>query len=1137
VSLFSVAANWWTLSSITRTAETRTLMTGTRSLWVVDKEITVEHVSGGVIEQTTTSESVDDVCQAGSGNPEVASDCQLNLLVRLFTILVEPCAIVAFGCDFFTVFRPKMVVMYVGVGFAFASAFCSLIAYIVASSMDLGGEAEMDGAGAIATITTVVLAIISGVLAIMSLTKDDDNMGDDEEEENGPQLEPVTPKGPRQVTRQEVIEYMDMRYWWGQGVQSLLFTVLLWAVFLAFLLKSLSSHTALGFGVNTALTQHIKEIQAHPSLSGVEVLQPEDVAVPCRCICQSATMGTPPEACGHGGEGVLEFMGHPLRSDALTLLQSVSPQFESEEGSALFDELRWEDITTVEDAWFWFEHGLLPDLAAVPPGVNTTSGTMYARLLQRNVIVGGVRVRQRRKQLGDCNVGDKIRGVYGSQCRTSDSATGSYLPEGVGSDAWSQAMAAGFHESADEVGAFDAFFDVERSLSDSLRTAEFLHEANWLDAASSSFELQMPFFNADAGLFGVMRLNFELPASGGVKREIRVQVIAEGGNFDAGAILLLLVWVLLILVMLVQEVRQCRSMAKRGQFKRYISSPVNIMDWASIAFGLIMVILWIILLAGAGSLPSDIVAVPRGPISDNDLAAFRDSWTMVLDDMLGLEATQRWLQAFIFWYTTLITMRFLKAFAGQQRMALLGYSMIHLAWDVFYFLTIFLTAFLNYTLGGHILFGPHLAAWSTLGGATNSTVRILLGAFDFEDLYAVAPVSATIWFWSFLLSVILVFMNLFLAIVIEHFAATRNKINHSLGLLDELKEWFREYTWRWQWGSEQDGWKGALRADPYSEVYENLANKAGLSETVRRQANDSCLGLHLGLEKLGEREMDGLALPNPSLQADCSVAELRKLGADAFVANRLIDEARRHADDKKRPPTTKDLLSNFVQALTNSRQRFEEVCDSIEETCGNDEGDLIEALDNLEDAVLESLKNFAVIRVHGVKTHAATEPDRTVLTRVPVSNEQVSTKMVEYHDVGSDARKGMMGAARALTQLALEAPTTGLSRRGSAVSLARRGSNASMAAGRLQRRGSNASAVSNASRITTKTTKSTRTVKRIAYAIADDTKPVRVERRLSQQSLPALGNGDPESAPSFPTLTLEDAAGASGPPKDNDSEP
>merc|ERR1719188_2414740 len=99
---------------------------------------------------------------------------------------------------------------------------------------------------------------------------------------------------------------------------------------------------------------------------------------------------------------------------------------------------------------------------------------------------------------------------YGARCHSEAPAV---LPYGPGLQSYTE----GFMPDALELGAFDAFMDLEQPARAATEKLQHMLRAHkWLDDATKSLTLQAAMFNAEAipPMFGTVEVHFDFARSG-----------------------------------------------------------------------------------------------------------------------------------------------------------------------------------------------------------------------------------------------------------------------------------------------------------------------------------------------------------------------------------------------------------------------------------------------------------------------------------------------------------------------------------------------------------------------------------------------------------------------------------------------
>ncbi|CAK4306457.1 unnamed protein product [Aphanomyces euteiches] len=91
------------------------------------------------------------------------------------------------------------------------------------------------------------------------------------------------------------------------------------------------------------------------------------------------------------------------------------------------------------------------------------------------------------------------------------------------------------------------------------------------------------------------------------------------------------------------------------------------------------------------------------------------------------------------------------------------------ALDLVAFVFIFMFIFFGYSIMGFLLFGAHSSDYRSLSDSLASCFQMLLGAFDYGSLSAANPVMSGVFFFSFMILVFLIVINMFVAILSEYY--------------------------------------------------------------------------------------------------------------------------------------------------------------------------------------------------------------------------------------------------------------------------------------------------------------------------------------------------------------------------------
>jgi hypothetical protein len=102
-----------------------------------------------------------------------------------------------------------------------------------------------------------------------------------------------------------------------------------------------------------------------------------------------------------------------------------------------------------------------------------------------------------------------------------------------------------------------------------------------------------------------------------------------------------------------------------------------------------------------------------------------------------------------------------------------------------HFFLIFFTIFIAYAIAGMLLFGQQLKKFSSFLLATCELFEILLGDFDFAELFMIQGTSAFIWFFTYNFGVVLVLLNMLLAIIMDAYGGVKENADSQETLVEQ----------------------------------------------------------------------------------------------------------------------------------------------------------------------------------------------------------------------------------------------------------------------------------------------------------------------------------------------------------------
>eukprot|EP00392_Amoebophrya_sp_AT5.2_P007459 g7474.t1 len=427
-----------------------------------------------------------------------------------------------------------------------------------------------------------------------------------------------------------------------------------------------------------------------------------------------------------------------------------------------------------------------------------------------------------------------------------------------------------------------------------------LLQREWIDSASIDLRMRFLAFNPETKVYLSTKIVFQFHRGGWVENQLEVHAETSDLYENGLAIVYDIIWVLLVACLMYVEVMQMKLVQATADLingkawnwrywdylTEYWSDFWNLVDWLSVGLGFAFVFEIMALDSNLKDLASSFpnigpAAIQRavgtgqygslgqglGPYYDANLGLFK-----LLDD---IESKRKAVQLLGFFYSMLIILRFFKGFRGQPRIAIMGLSLVNASYDMLHFLIVFFLVYVNYSLGGWImrgsaggkwlliwgthytvqlqqlsicsltitgptfiwiLFGPQLEEWNTLLKAMGVTLKIIYGDFDYDKIYRITPVIASLWFFSFIVILVFLVLNLLTALVYDKYMGVMHSTNYrgAFTLYQQVRDLFTDTLMNQSQSTDESS--GKRRKINYEAIYEKMKEHVDRDEVLAEDA-------------------------------------------------------------------------------------------------------------------------------------------------------------------------------------------------------------------------------------------------------------------------------------------------------------
>lgn len=496
-----------------------------------------------------------------------------------------------------------------------------------------------------------------------------------------------------------------------------------------------------------------------------------------------------------------------------------------------------EDIDLVADVWTYLYDAVFP--LFLNPN-QTTPRNDLDRVLRYNQLLGGLTLRQVRKERKNCADEHPGLGPFNKQnanpflmnfdcfplqsiskeCFGPGELIQGFCPgskAGLGSGG--RRLAASKHAARSRLGVgkkgtirlnpfgdqtlydnmFVAIFPSHEGLDHAHNRLKQYMANTWIDEQTALLEVMLYTLNPDLGVYTQSTVSIYFPPDGGILPFVQTTSFLSKPYPNALVIVVDVVWALLFLQMTGLFVGRLCKFGCRECFK----DMFMLIDCLCVLGGIAIIALWIVYNLKLSDL-QDVVAECAIHRPELDPAKRTTPYVDAMDTYFDhIDKMQRELGAMtefvqvyrigICWYSLLCVIRFFKAFRSQPRLAVVTQTLENSFVDFVHFFIVFLTMYMSYVISGMFLFGHRMADFSSLELAFTKCFLMLNGDFNFDELMEENPGTAGIWFYTFIIFMVMLLLNMALAIIMDVYGGAKEAASFSDAIWDQLGMMWAEF--------------------------------------------------------------------------------------------------------------------------------------------------------------------------------------------------------------------------------------------------------------------------------------------------------------------------------------------------------
>ena len=284
-----------------------------------------------------------------------------------------------------------------------------------------------------------------------------------------------------------------------------------------------------------------------------------------------------------------------------------------------------------------------------------------------------------------------------------------------------------------------------------LKSMQLQELGDWIDRRTRALFAEFTVYNPYVNFFCVVSLLTEILPTGGYYHYNRVTPIRLYRYVGPDQMVIMafeILYISFVFVFTYHEVKQLSTMGKK-----YFNDPWNYTEVLVIISSFCAIGLYFARMAFGKTAIDTMV--------ENQEAFVSFDYVAILDD---------WCTAMIGFAVFCSFLKMLKILRFNKKMALMTRTVKACQNSLLSFFVLFLVVFLAYVQFAFLVFGPVSYSYSSLIRAVATLMSMTLGGFDFETLQSGNRILGPIFFFSYMMFVFLILVNVFLSIINDSFA-------------------------------------------------------------------------------------------------------------------------------------------------------------------------------------------------------------------------------------------------------------------------------------------------------------------------------------------------------------------------------
>ena len=362
--------------------------------------------------------------------------------------------------------------------------------------------------------------------------------------------------------------------------------------------------------------------------------------------------------------------------------------------------------------------------------------------------------------------------------------------------------------------------ELSASYEEAINKSIELESLQWLDAKTRAVFFEFTIYNPFTNFFAVVNILTEILATGGYYPYpyIATTRLYRYIGAEAKVIMALeFVFFIYLVYYIVREVKELRSVGKRVYFR----DPWNYFDLFVISASIVTIVFYFMRMVAT--------KVVIGRANEDPYSFVNFNYVVVLDNFVT---------AFMGITVFVAFLKFLRLLRFNRTIGKLASTLRACVAPLSSFFLLFFIVFLAYAQFAFLIFGKFMTDYASFARCLSNMLGMTLGSFDFDALSSTNRILGPIFFFSYIMVMVMILMNVFLSIINDTF----NEVNSDVTKQSNESEIADFMMDRFVATMKRTGATiKPIYKEPKDQLDQNLDNIEELSENVQLCLRSLCL--------------------------------------------------------------------------------------------------------------------------------------------------------------------------------------------------------------------------------------------------------------------------------------------------------